>query len=89
MPVVKLSPKVNTEIEAVIHGALHSGAVIRAYLEAEKIRQANIADNVALEDILDAIIAGAAGGPHCEADPADARAAVLGYDLAPAETSHE
>jgi hypothetical protein len=75
-----LSPKVQAEISALIEAATKAGSLVRVYGEAEKIRQANITDNLALEDIVEEIIARSAAGPGYEADPADAVSALLGSD---------
>ena len=53
---IALTPKMLTEIHTVIALATRSGALVRVYAEAEKIRLANIFDNVALEDILDELV---------------------------------
>jgi hypothetical protein len=85
---VKLSSKIRSEISAVVAAAAKSSELIRLYFEAEKIRRANIADNVALEDIVDAIIKQSNGGPGYEADPRDAHAAMLGEPTLEAELLH-
>jgi hypothetical protein len=85
---VLLSSKIRAEIAVVIAAAAKSGELVRAYFEAEKIRQANIVDNIALEDIVEAIIELSAGGPGYEADPSDARGAMLGSLTLEAELVH-
>lgn len=54
---------------------------MRVYAGADQIRQSNIADNIALEDIVEAIIARSADGPGYEADPKDALGALLGVSV--------
>src|SRR5687767_5271375 len=73
----ELSPKMVVEIQAVVDAANKSARSIRVYAEADRIRQANMADNIALEDIVDAITR-LAGSFRCTADPNDARDALLG-----------
>ena len=75
---ITLSSKICAEISAIVTAAATSGKLVRLYSEAEKIRQLNIGDNVALEDIMDAIIVQATGGPGYESDPNEALAAMLG-----------
>jgi hypothetical protein len=73
-----LSPKILSEIGAVVEAAAKANVLVQVYAEAEKIRQANIAENIALEDIVQEIIIRSADGPGYEADPNDAAAALLG-----------
>lgn len=75
---VTLSSKVHAEIRAVVSAATEARNLVRAYAEAETIRQANIADNIALEDIVQEIINRCAEGPGYEADPMEAHAALMG-----------
>lgn len=75
---VRFSSKMTSEIGAVIDVAARAGELVRIYFEAEKIRQANLADNIALEDIVEEIITRCANGPGYEADPIEAAEALLG-----------
>jgi hypothetical protein len=75
---VTLSAEIHAEISAVVVAAAKKGVLVRAYFEAEKIRQAHVADNIALEDIVEAIIVQSTNGPGYESDPSDALAAMLG-----------
>lgn len=70
---IALTPKMLTEIHTVIALATRSGALVRVYAEAEKIRLANIFDNVALEDILDELVVKSAMAWGFESDPLEAR----------------
>ena len=79
----ELSAKVQAEISAVVESAVKAGTLVRVYAEADKIRQAHIVENIALEDIVEAIIARSADGPGYEADPKDALAALLGVSVNP------
>ena len=85
---ITLSPKICAEISAVVETAATSGKLVRLYYEAEKIRQLNIGDNVALEDIIEAIIVQAKGGPGYESDPGEALAAMMGELIAPLTSVH-
>jgi hypothetical protein len=85
---VTLPAKMQAEITAVVAAAAKKGVLVRAYFEAEKIRQAHIADNVALEDIVEAIIVQSTNGPGYESDPSDALAALLGESTAETEPLH-
>jgi hypothetical protein len=76
-----LPSKIHAEISAVIDAANKAQVLVRVYVEAEKIRQANIADNIALEDIVEEIIVQSADGLGYEADPVDAAAALLGNSI--------
>ena len=73
-----LSRKIRTAISAVVAAAAKQGQLVQVYVEAEKIRRANVADNVALEDIVEALITKSAAGPGYESDPGGATAALLG-----------
>jgi len=53
---VTLSAKIRAAITAAVAAAAKQGELVQVYVEAEKIRRANIADNVALEDIVEALI---------------------------------
>ena len=46
---IVLSRKMRTAISAVVAAAAKQGQLVQVYAEAEKIRRANIADNVALK----------------------------------------
>jgi hypothetical protein len=72
---IVLSRKMRTAISAVVAAAAKQGQLVQVYAEAEKIRRANIADNVALEEIVEALINKSAGGPGYHSDPDEARAA--------------
>lgn len=73
-----LSPKIHSEISALVEAASQTGMLVRIYAEAEKIRRANIAENIALEDIANELIRRSADGPGYEADPSEAQDAFLG-----------
>jgi hypothetical protein len=73
-----LPAKVQREIITAISKAAQAQVLIRVYAEADAIRLANISDNIALEDIVQAIIDQSTGGPGCEINPDDARDALLG-----------
>src|SRR5215208_2387744 len=51
-----LTPKVLSEIDAAVAAAKRTGSLIRIYAEAEKIRRSNLADNIALEDIVEELM---------------------------------
>ena len=76
-----LSRKIRMAISAVVAAAAKQRQLVQVYAEAEKIRQANIADNVALEEIVEALIKKAAGGIGYHSDPSEARAALLGESI--------
>ena len=76
-----LSRNIRTAISAVVATAAKQRQLVQVYAEAEKIRQANIADNVALEDIVEALINRSAAGPGYESDPGEATAALLGESI--------
>jgi hypothetical protein len=80
-----LTPKIHAEIGAVLETALKTRNLVRVYAEAEQIRQANLKDNVALEDIVSEIMRLSVHGLGFEANPADARDALLGIG-SPADT---
>jgi hypothetical protein len=67
-----LTPKIYAEIDAVLSAAVKTKSLVRVYAEAERIRQANLEGNIALEDIAEEIMERAAKGPGFEADPHDA-----------------
>jgi hypothetical protein len=77
-----LPAKISTAITAAVAAAARQGELVQVYIEAEKIRRANIADNVALEDIVEALIVQSANGPGYHSDPGDALAAMLGEPIA-------
>jgi hypothetical protein len=79
---VTLSAKIRAAITAAVAAAAKQGEFVQVYVEAEKIRRANIADNVALEDIVEALIVQSANGPGYHSDPGDALAAMLGEPIA-------
>jgi hypothetical protein len=83
---VSLSAKIRAAITAAVAAAAKQGELVQVYVEAEKIRRANIADNVALEDIVEPLILQSANGPGYHSDPGDALAAMLGEPIA--ETKH-
>ena len=76
-----LSRRIRMAISAVVAAAAKQRQLVQVYAEAEKIRQANIADNVALEEIVEALIKKAAGGIGYHSDPSEARAALLGETI--------
>jgi hypothetical protein len=67
-----LTPKVLSEIDAAVAAAKRTGSLIRIYAEAEKIRRSNLADNIALEDIVEELMIQCACGPGFELDPYEA-----------------
>ena len=79
----QLPPKVLEEIAVVVSKAARAQVLVRVYAEADAIRLANIGENIALEDIVQAIIERSAGGPGCEVDPDHARDALLGLASPP------
>ena len=78
---IVLSRKMRTAISAVVAAAAEQRQLVQVYAEAEKIRRANLADNVALEEIVEALMIKAAGGPGYSFDPSEARAALLGESI--------
>ena len=78
---IVLSRKMRTAISAVVATAAEHGQLVQVYAEAEKIRRANIEDNVALEEIVEALINKSAAGPGYHSDPYEARAALLGESI--------
>jgi hypothetical protein len=79
----QLSSKVLNEIAVVVSKAAQARVLIRVYAEADAIRLANLNENIALEDIVQAIIERSAGGLGCEVDPDHARDALLGLESPP------
>jgi hypothetical protein len=73
-----LSRKVHDDISAVVEAATKTRNLVQVYAEAEKIRQANLDENIALEDIVQEIMNRSAHGPGYVADPDDAMNALLG-----------
>jgi hypothetical protein len=71
-----LSYKVHEEVKALADAAIKAGTAIRVYAEAERIRLANLNENIALEDIVDLITRQAGRG--FELNLAEARDAILG-----------
>jgi hypothetical protein len=76
-----LSSKVHAEIAAVVEEAKKARALIHVYAEAEKIRKANLTENIALEDIAEELIKRAGDGPGYEADPLEALQSLLGSEV--------
>jgi hypothetical protein len=76
-----LSRKMRMAISAVVTAAAKQRQLVQVYAEAEKIRLANLADNVALEEIVEALIQKSAGGIGYHSDPDEARAALLGETI--------
>ncbi|MGH6874284.1 MAG: hypothetical protein ACREDW_04665 [Aestuariivirgaceae bacterium] len=76
-----LSPKICLAIGAVVKAAASARVLVQVYAEAEKIRQANLADNIALEDIVEELIRQSSPGPGWAADPLEAAAAILGESI--------
>jgi hypothetical protein len=76
-----LSRKMRMAISAVVAAAAEQRQLVQVYAEAEKIRQANLADNVALEEIVEALIKKSSGGLGYHSDPSEARAALLGETI--------
>ena len=74
----ELSPKVQADVAAAVSAAAEAGKILNVYAEADLIRRANLAENIALEDIVDALIAGSADGPGCLIDPGEAMDALMG-----------
>ena len=85
---VTLSAKIRAAITAAVAAAAKQRELVQVYVEAEKIRRANIADNVALEDIVEALILQSANGPGYHSDPGDALAAMLGEPTAETKVLH-
>jgi hypothetical protein len=85
-----LSRKVHDDISAVVDAATRTRNLVQVYAEAEKIRQANLDENIALEDIVQEIMSRSAHGPGYVADPDDALNALLGdsWQAANGETVH-
>jgi hypothetical protein len=52
--------------------------VLHVYAEAERIRRNNLSDNVALEDIVDALMSATSNGMAYCFDPEEAADALLG-----------
>ena len=75
------SQKVQAEIDATVKSAAEAGRLVRVYFEAERIRRANIQENLALEDVLEEIMRRAADGPGYEADAREAHSSLMGEDL--------
>jgi hypothetical protein len=73
-----LSRKMRMAISDVVATAAQQRQLVPVYAEAEKIRLANLADNVALEEIVEALIKKASGSVGYHSDPDEARAALLG-----------
>jgi hypothetical protein len=80
----QLPQKVLKEITTIKLSAKRAQALIQVYAEAEIIRVANIEANIALEDIVQALIDHSANGPGCEVNPDEARDALLGVTFPPA-----
>jgi hypothetical protein len=76
-----LSRRIRMAISAVVAAAAKQHQLVQVYAEAEKIRRANLEDNVALEEIVEALIKRAAGGLGYHSDPSEARAALLGETI--------
>jgi hypothetical protein len=74
----KLSEKMQAEILAVVEASTRSGTAVSVYSASEMIRQANISDNIALEDIVEEMISRSQDGPGYEENPLDALEALLG-----------
>jgi hypothetical protein len=72
-----LSDKMQAEISGVLNAATASGGVVRIYAEAERIRRNHLPDNVALEDIVEALM-GSIDGLAYSFDPEEAADALLG-----------
>jgi hypothetical protein len=75
-----VSTKVQNEVRAVVDLAATSGRKVHVYAEAEQIRQANLADNIALEDIVQAFLNCLSGSPGSILNPEEARNALLGVE---------
>jgi hypothetical protein len=80
----QLPAKIVDQIATVVKSAVHQQVLIRVYAQAEAIRLANIEENIALEDIVQAIIDGSGESLGCEVNPDEARDALLGITSAPA-----
>jgi hypothetical protein len=78
---IVLPRKMRIAISAIVAAAAKQGQLVQVYAEAEKIRRAHIAENVALEEIVEALIHKSAGGPGYHSDPSEARAALLGEPI--------
>jgi hypothetical protein len=73
-----LTPKVLSEIDAAVAAARRTGSLIRIYAEAENIRRSNLADNIALEDIVEELMIQCACGQGFELDPYEALESLIG-----------
>jgi hypothetical protein len=73
-----LSPKICTAISEVVKTAAKAQVLVQVYAEAEKICRTNLEENIALEDIVEEMIRRSSFWPGYEADPNQARAAILG-----------
>jgi hypothetical protein len=66
------------EMLSVVKAATASGEVLHVYAEAERIRRNNLSDNLALEDIVDALMSATTEGLAYCFDPGEAADALLG-----------
>jgi hypothetical protein len=73
-----LTPKVLSEIDAAVAAARRTGSLLRIYAEAENIRRSNLADNIALEDIVEEFVIQCACGQGFELDPYEALDSLIG-----------
>jgi hypothetical protein len=80
----QLPGKIQNEIASVVSSAKDAQVLVQVYAEAETIRLANVEENIALEDIVEAIIDQSIDGPGCEVNPDQAREALLGITSLPA-----
>jgi len=84
-----LTQKILAEIDAVVDLAKRSRTIVQIYAEAENIRRANFTANIALEDIVDALLLRSVDGPGFELNPYEARDSLIGdADEVPAATVH-
>lgn len=74
-----ISPAIRSAVtEAIVTANRNGSATLRVYAVAEVIREANSAENIALEDIVDLIVSESGPAIALEVDAADAKSAVMG-----------
>jgi hypothetical protein len=72
-----LPKKVLIDIDAAIDAAAKEKLLLRVYAVAEVIRRKHASENIALEDIAEAVMSRSAKGTAFEVDISDAASAVL------------
>lgn len=74
-----ISPSIRSAVTEVLETANNGGSTtLRVYAVADKIREANPGENIALEDIVDLIVTECGPAIALEVDAADAKSAVMG-----------